>query len=126
MRFRVFFPRDSKNPLKGVTEVVVEVGPVAVRECFEESGGNRARFIDCMADLIVNSLAAEWCRSMGVPNEKMQDCIETYSLNQGERIRENVEASIKKWIIETADLLKRCNKSRTCIMAALGGGGVSS
>mgnify|MGYP001626305496 CR=1 FL=1 len=124
MRFRVFFPRDSKNPLKGMVEVVVEVGPVAVRDCFEQSGGNKIRFVDCMADLIVNSLASEYCRSMGVPREKFESCVEMYALNQGERIRENVEASLKKWIMEVADIIKRCNKNRTCIMAALESGGV--
>ena len=119
MRFRVFFPRDSKNPLKGMVEVVVEVGPIVVRDCFKESGGSRERFISCIADIIVNSLASEYCRSMGVSREGFESCVEMYSLNQGERIRENVEASIKKWIIETADILKRCGRDRTCIMAAL-------
>ena len=124
MKFKVRFPRDSKNPLKGMTEVVVEIGPIAIRDCFEQSGGNKIRFVDCIADLIVASLATEWCRSMGVPRERMEECIEVYSLNQGERIRENVEAAVKMWIIESADILKKCDRKRTCIMAMLEGGNV--
>jgi hypothetical protein len=119
MRFELGFPKDSKNPLKGMTVVVVEIGPAAIRDCFEESGTNKMRFISCVVDLMIYSVAAEWCRSMGVPRERMEECIEVYSLNQGERIRENAEAAVKKWIIESADILKRCDRNRTCIMAAL-------
>lgn len=120
MRVEVAFPRDSRDPKKGFKTEVVEVTAVELRECFEEAreaGRNRERFIDCVRQKICEELASRYVRSMGAAEES--PLYEQYMLSQCEAMRENIEAAVKKWLIDMAELLKRCNRRRECIVAEL-------
>lgn len=119
MKVTVYFPRDSRNPRKGVKVEEVEVPSITIRECIKGSEGNRSRFVDCIADYIIEELAIRYCRA--VIGEVREECVTNYVYNQGEAIRGNVEAAVKSMLLQVAEILKRCGRNRACIMAGLYG-----
>lgn len=120
MKVEVAFPRDSKDVGKGFKTEVVEITAAELRECLEEARGagrNRERLIDCIRQKICEELASRYVRAMGATEESPM--YELYLLNQCEAMRENIEAAVKKWLIDMAELLRRCNKRKECIVAEL-------
>ena len=119
MKVAVYFPRDSRDPRKGVKVEEVEVPSITIRECIKGSEGNRSRFVDCIADYIIEQLARRYCRA--VIGEVREECVANYVYNQGEAVRGNVEAAVKSMLLQVAEILKQCGRNRVCIMAKLYG-----
>jgi len=119
MRVVVLFPKDSKRPGKGFREEVFEVPPEVLREMFEvyrqTKNVNRAVAVPC--EWVSREAARRWCRSMGRHNDEA--CIDEYLNKQGERIIEQCEPSVRRWIAEVAECLKKCGKERNCLESCI-------
>jgi hypothetical protein len=115
MKVAVLFPRDSKKPGKGFREEVFEIPPEILREMFEvyreTRNVNRAVAVPC--EYVSSEAAKRWCWAMNRPND--EDCINEYLDKQGEQIIKQCEPSVRRWIAETAECLKRCKKDRNCL-----------
>ena len=115
MKVTILFPKDSKRIGKGFKEEVFEVPPEVVREMFEvyiqTRNVNRAVAVIC--EWVSTRAAERWCRAMG--RERDWNCISEYMDKQGERIVEQCEPSVRRWVSEVAECLRRCNKDRECL-----------
>ncbi|AML61154.1 hypothetical protein A0E62_gp08 [Pyrobaculum filamentous virus 1] len=120
MKVIIFFPQEGG---KTVRQEVVMLETVDVRNCFEESRKMRSRFVECMYELICHELARKYADAMcGLNPECWNQMYDKYVYSQCEAMRENIEAAVKKLIIDWAELIKECGKRRDCIEAKLGGG----
>jgi hypothetical protein len=115
MKVVVLFPVDSKRIGKGFKEEVFEVPPEILREMFEvyRETRNVNRAIDVTCSWVASEAARRWCRSMGRPKDEA--CIDEYLDKQGERIIEQCETSVRRWIAETAECLRECGRDRECL-----------
>jgi hypothetical protein len=115
VRVLILFPRDSKRPGRGFREEVFEVPVEVLREMLEvyrqTKNINRAIAVPC--EWVSREAAKRWCRSMGRPKDEA--CIDEYLSKQGERIIEQCEPSVRRWIHEVAECLKQCSKDRECL-----------
>ncbi|MCI4408320.1 MAG: hypothetical protein JHC26_04460 [Thermofilum sp.] len=121
MRVRILFPKDSKRPGKGFREEVYEVPGEVVREMFEtyRETRNVDRAIDVVCEYVANEAAKKWCRSMGRPKD--EDCIDEYLSKQGERIISQCEITVRRWIYDVAECIKRCGRERKCLESCVKG-----
>jgi hypothetical protein len=119
MRITVLFPRDSKRPGKGFKEEVFEVPPEVLREMLEtyKRTRNVNRAIDEGCGWVANEAARRWCRSMG--RSKDEDCIVEYLDKQGERIVQQCEPAMRRWIAEVAGCISRCGRDRNCLKSCV-------
>jgi hypothetical protein len=115
MKVEVLFPKDSKRPGRGFRKEVFEIPQEILREMFETyrqtKNVNRAIAVPC--EWVAGEAARRWCRAVGRSND--EDCINEYLDKQGERIIQQCEPSARRWIAETAECLKRCEKDRNCL-----------
>jgi len=115
MRVVVLFPVDSKRPGKGFREEVFEVPAEILKEMFEtyRRTGNVNRAINEGCEWVAKEAAKRWCRSMGRPKDEA--CLNEYLDKQGERIIQQCEPAVRRWIAEAAECIKRCGKERNCL-----------
>jgi len=115
MRVVILFPRDSKRVVKGFREEVVEVPPEVLREVFEvyRRTRNVNRAVNEGCEWVAKELSKRWCRSMGRPGD--EDCMDEYLSKQGERIIQQCETSMRMWIADVAECVKKCGRDRDCI-----------
>ena len=115
MKVVVLFPVDSKRPGKGFREEVFEVPRDVVRDMFEtyRESRNVGRAVDVVCEWVAKEAARRWCRSMGRPRDEA--CIDEYLSKQGERIIQQCEPSVRRWIADVAECIKRCNRERNCL-----------
>ena len=119
MRIVVLFPVDSKKPGRGFKTEIFEVPHEVVREMFEvyRETRNVSRAVDVPCEWVAREAAKRWCRSMGRPKDEA--CIDEYLNKQGERIMQQCEPSARRWLVEAADCVKRCDKNRECLKECL-------
>ncbi len=115
MRTTILFPRDSKKPGKGFREEVFEIPVEVLREMFEvyRQTKNVNRAVDEGCGWIAKEAAKRWCRSMG--RSKDEECIEEYLSKQGERIMQQCEPAVRRWIAEVAECISQCGRDRNCL-----------
>jgi hypothetical protein len=115
MEIIILFPVDSKRIGKGFREEVFEVPSEILREMFEtyRETRNVSRAVAVPCEWIAREAAKRWCLSMG--RFKDEACIDEYLNKQGERIIEQCEPSVRRWIVEAAECLKECGKDRECL-----------
>jgi len=115
MRVVVLFPVDSKRPGKGFREEVFEVPVEILKEMLETyrltRNVNRAVAVPC--EWIASEAAKRWCRSMG--RSKDEECINEYLDKQGERVIQQCEPAVRRWVAEVAECIKKCNRERNCL-----------
>jgi hypothetical protein len=115
MRVVVLFPRDSKRPGRGFREEVFEVPSEVLRgmlETYRETR-NVGRAVDEVCGYVAREAAERWCRSIG--RSGSEECIDEYLNKQGERIVQQCEPAVRRWISEVAECIKRCSKDRNCL-----------
>jgi len=119
MRVVVLFFRDSKRPGRGFREEVFEVPSEVLVEMFEvyreTRNINRAIMVPC--EWVAGEAARRWCRSMG--RQKDEGCISEYIDRQGERIVQQCEPSVRKWIAEVAECINKCGRDRNCMRSCI-------
>jgi hypothetical protein len=115
MRVVVLFPKDSKKPGKGFREEVFEVPSEVLREMFEvyKETRNINRAVDVPCGWVAREAARQWCKSMGRSDD--EDCISEYLDKQGERIMQQCEPAVRRWIVEVAECIKECDRDRNCL-----------
>jgi hypothetical protein len=115
MRVVILFPKDSKKLGKGFREEVFEVPPEVLKEMFEvyRQTGNINRAVDEGCGWIAKEAAKRWCKSMG--RSKDEDCIDEYLNKQGERIMQQCESAVRRWIAEVAECISKCGRDRNCL-----------
>ena len=111
----MLFPVDSKRPGRGFREEVFEVPVEVLREMFETYRRTRNvnRAINEGCEWVAKEAAKRWCRGMGRPKD--EECIDEYLSKQGERIIQQCEPSIRRWIADVAECIKKCNRERNCL-----------
>jgi hypothetical protein len=121
MKVRVLFPRDSKRLVRGFREEIYEIPPEVLRGMFEtfRETKNVNRAIDVVCDYVVNEAARRWCRAVGV-SERLEACINDYTDRQGERIREQCEISVRRWMTLVTECMERCGRDRKCLSECIG------
>ena len=111
----MLFPVDSKRPGRGFREEVFEIPPEVLRDMLEvyRRTKNVSRAVDEGCGWVAREAARRWCRSMGRPRDEA--CIDEYLSKQGERIIQQCEPSVRRWIADVAECIKRCNRERNCL-----------
>jgi len=119
MRVVVLFYKDSKRPGKGFREEVFEVPAKVLRGMLETyrrtRNVNRAIYEGC--EWVAKEAAKRWCRSMGRPKDEA--CLNGYLDKQGERIIQQCEPSMRRWVAEVAECIKRCGIERNCLESCI-------
>jgi hypothetical protein len=115
MRIVILFPVDSKRPGRGFRKEVFEVPVEVLREMLETYRRTRNvnRAINEGCEWVAKEAAERWCRSMGSP--KHEECMNEYLNKQGERIIQQCEPSMRRWIAEVAECIKKCGRERNCL-----------
>jgi len=115
MKVVILFPKDSKRIGRGFREEVFEIPPKILKGMLETyrrtKNVNRAVYEGC--EWIAKTAAKRWCRSMGRPRDEA--CIDEYLSKQGERIIQQCEPAVRRWIADVAECIKRCNRERNCL-----------
>ena len=111
----MLFPVDSKRPGRGFREEVFEVPVEVLREMFETYRRTRNvnRAINEGCEWVAKEAAKRWCRSVGRPKD--DECMNEYLDKQGERIIQQCEPAVRRWIAEVAECIKNCNRERNCL-----------
>ena len=119
MKIVVLFPVDSKKPGRGFREEVFEIPRDVLREMFEvyRETRNVSRAVDVPCEWVVREAAKRWCRSVG--RSRDEACIDEYLSKQGERIMQQCEPSVRRWIAEAAECLEECGRDRECLKRCL-------
>jgi hypothetical protein len=120
MRIVILFPVDSKKPGRGFREEVFEIPRDVLREMFEvyRQTRNVSRAVDVPCKWVAGEAARRWCRSMG--RSKDEVCIDEYLDKQGERIMQQCEVSVRRWIADVAEeCIKKCGRERNCLESCI-------
>jgi hypothetical protein len=118
MKVVILFPRDSKRPGKGFREEVFLIPKEVLREMFEvyRQTKNVNRAVDVPCEWVEKEAAKRWCRVMGRGGD--ENCINEYLDKQGERIMQQCEPSVRRWIADVAECIKKC-KERNCLESCI-------
>ncbi len=119
MKVEVLFPKDSKRIVRGFRKEVYEVPLEVLREMFEvyRQTRNVNRAVDVPCEWVAREAARRWCRSMN--RERDENCMNEYLDKQGERIMQQCIPSVRRWISEISECIKKCGKSRECLESCI-------
>ena len=119
MRVVILFPRDSKRPGRGFREEVFEVPAEVLREMLKtyRETRNVSRAVDVVCEYVAGEAAKRWCRSVGRSGD--EKCIDEYLSKQGERIIQQCESAVRRWVSEVAECVSRCGRDRNCLKGCI-------